>query len=106
MALDPAALVARPREVWDRDIQPALTDYIRVPALSSAFDPDWAEHGHLDSVVNSAATWAATRQIAGLSVEVVRLAGRTPILWFEVPAYPAAGSVSGSASSSATGVDA
>ena len=73
MAIDPAAVVARTRQVWDDDIQPALTDYIRVPALSSAFDPEWAEHGHLDAVVDAAALWAAARQIAGLSVEVIRL---------------------------------
>jgi acetylornithine deacetylase/succinyl-diaminopimelate desuccinylase-like protein len=87
MALDPPAVVARTRATWDGDIQPTLVEYIRVPALSVAFDPDWAEHGHLDAVVDSAAAWAAGRAIAGLSVEVVRLAGRTPVLWFEVPAF-------------------
>lgn len=87
MALDPNAVVARTRAAWDDDIQSTLEDYIRVPALSSAFDPDWAEHGHLDAVVDSAAAWAARRPIAGLSVDVVRLPGRTPVLWFEVPAF-------------------
>ena len=87
MALNPAAVVARTHATWDREIQPALTDYIRVPALSSAFDPDWADHGHLDAVVDAAASWAADRPIAGLSVEVVRLAGHTPLLWFEVAPF-------------------
>ena len=87
MTLTPAAVIDRTRTTWDREIEPALVEYIRVPALSSAFDPDWAEHGHLDAVVDSAAAWAARRAIAGLSVEVVRLAGRTPVLWFEVPGF-------------------
>jgi acetylornithine deacetylase/succinyl-diaminopimelate desuccinylase-like protein len=87
MALDPEAVVARTRTTWDAHIQPTLEDYIRVPALSVAFDPDWAEHGHLDAVVDDAAAWAARRSIAGLSVEVVRLPGRTPVLWFEVPPF-------------------
>jgi acetylornithine deacetylase/succinyl-diaminopimelate desuccinylase-like protein len=86
MALDPPAVVHRTRAVWDAEIQPALTDYIRIPALSVAFDPDWSEHGHLDAVAGDAAAWATARAIAGLSVEVVRLPGRTPVLWFEVPA--------------------
>lgn len=91
MALTPNAVVARTRATWDAEIQPALVDYIRVPALSVAFDPDWAEHGHLDAVVESAATWAAGRAIAGLSVEVIRLPGRTPVLWFEVPPFDGSG---------------
>jgi acetylornithine deacetylase/succinyl-diaminopimelate desuccinylase-like protein len=86
MALDPAATVAHTRQSWDHHIQPALEEYIRVPALSVAFDPDWEAHGHLDAVVEAAATWARSRPVAGLAVEVVRLAGRTPVLWFEVPA--------------------
>lgn len=87
MAVNPDAVIARTRAAWDDDIQPTLEDYIRVPALSSAFDPDWAAHGHLDAVVDSAAAWAVRRAIAGLSVEVIRLPDRTPILWFEVPAF-------------------
>ena len=86
MSLDPAATVARTRAVWDDDIQPALAEYIRVPAVSVAFDPDWAAHGHLDTVVEAAAAWARRRAVEGLEVEVVRLPGRTPVLWFDVPA--------------------
>ena len=87
MALDPTAVVDRTRTTWDVDIQPALVDYIGVPALSVAFDPDWAEHGHLDAVVDAAAAWGARRAIAGLSLEVARLPGRTPVLWFEVAPF-------------------
>ena len=87
MALDPATTVTATRRTWDDHIQPALTRYIEVPALSVAFDPDWEEHGHLDAVVDSAAAWAEQRAITGLTVEVVRLPGRTPVLWFEVPAF-------------------
>jgi len=87
MALDPSAVVDRTRTTWDAEIQPALVDYIRVPALSVAFDPDWAEHGHLDAVVDAAAAWGSRRAIAGLSLEVVRLPGRTPVLWFEVAPF-------------------
>lgn len=39
--LDPEALQAFVNEKWDREIIPALTDYIEVPAKSPAFDPDW-----------------------------------------------------------------
>ncbi len=84
--LDPAALRAFVDDTWDREIVPALTDYIAVPAKSPAFDAEWAAHGHIDRVVEEAARWARTRRIQGLSIEVIRLPGRTPVLWFEAPA--------------------
>src|SRR4051794_8522594 len=87
MPLDPASVVARTNQAWDDHIEPALSEFIRVPALSVMFDPDWEEHGHLDAVVESAAAWARERSIAGLSVEIVRLPGLTPVLWFDVPAH-------------------
>ena len=84
--LDPAALRAFVDDTWDREIVPALADYIAVPAKSPAFDAEWAAHGHIDRVVEESARWARTRRIQGLSIEVVRLPGRTPVLWFEAPA--------------------
>ncbi|AKJ26944.1 M20 family metallopeptidase [Caldimonas brevitalea] len=83
---DVASLRAFVDETWDREIVPALTDYIRIPAKSPAFDPDWERHGHIDTVVRNAAAWAESRQVAGLKLEVVRLPGRTPVIFFEVPA--------------------
>ena len=65
MAFDTAAAVIRTAEVWTRDILPTLADYIRIPAVSSAFDPDWAEHGHLDAVVELAREWCEQRDVRG-----------------------------------------
>ncbi|MDR3382787.1 M20/M25/M40 family metallo-hydrolase [Cupriavidus basilensis] len=71
---------------WDGEILPALHDYIRVPAKSPAFDAGWQARGLLDRVVCSAAAWAEAQKIAGMTVEVIRLPGRTPLLFFEIPA--------------------
>ena len=73
-------------EAWDQRIVPALTDYIAIPAKSPMFDADWAAHGHLERVVTDAAAWVQSRQVAGLVLEVVRIEGRTPIIFFEIPA--------------------
>src|SRR4051812_12050216 len=86
MALDPPTVVARTRQTWDDHIEPALVDYIRVPALSVMFDPEWEAHGHLDAVVESAASWGRERAITGLTIDIVRRPGLTPVLVFEVPA--------------------
>jgi acetylornithine deacetylase/succinyl-diaminopimelate desuccinylase-like protein len=85
-ALDPAALARFSTEAWDARIVPQLVDYIAVPAKSPMFDPDWARHGHLDRVVRDAAAWVESRRLPGLKLEVVRLEGRTPVIFFELPA--------------------
>ena len=72
--------------VWDDEIVPALTDYIAVPAKSPMFDPEWKEHGFIDRVVRDAAAWVERQQVQGLKLEVIRLEGRTPVIFFDVPA--------------------
>jgi acetylornithine deacetylase/succinyl-diaminopimelate desuccinylase-like protein len=72
--------------VWEDDVLPALGDYIRIPARSVAFDPDWEAHGHIDAAVHLIADWCRSRSVAGLEIEVVRIPGRTPLIWIEVPA--------------------
>ncbi len=74
---------------WDEQIVPALTDYIAIPAKSPMFDADWAQRGHIERVVRDAAQWVEGRRIAGLKLEVIRLEGRTPVIFFEVPATKA-----------------
>ncbi|GAA4326808.1 M20 family metallopeptidase [Pigmentiphaga soli] len=71
---------------YDEDLIPRLVDYVRIPAKSPAFDPNWAEHGHLAKVMADARQWAAAQPIAGLQVEIVSIEGRTPCLFFDVPA--------------------
>jgi len=71
---------------WDDDILKQLTDYIAIPAKSPAFDADWVRHGYIDTVVRNAANWVETQKVAGLQLEIVRLEGRTPLLFFEIAA--------------------
>jgi len=72
-------------ETWDASIIPELCDYIRVPNKSPAFDPDWERHGHMERAVTMLADWCRQQPIADLQVEVVRIAGRTPVLLLEIP---------------------
>ncbi|MGD9831560.1 MAG: M20 family metallopeptidase [Piscinibacter sp.] len=81
-----SAIAAFAEQVWDEQIVPALTDYIAIPAKSPMFDAEWAQHGHIERVVRDAATWVEGRKITGLKLEVIRLEGRTPVIFFEVPA--------------------
>jgi acetylornithine deacetylase/succinyl-diaminopimelate desuccinylase-like protein len=83
---DSACLAAYCSSRWDEAIVPELTRYIAVPAKSPMFDPQWQERGLLDRVVRDAALWIEERRVPGLTLEVVRLDGRTPVLFFEIPA--------------------
>jgi len=85
-ALDAAQTLDQVSRVWDDSIVPQLTDYIQVPAKSPMFDADWETHGYLDSVVRNVASWIEAQKVTGLKLEVIRLPGRTPVLFFDVPA--------------------
>ncbi len=78
---------------WDEELIPRLVDYVRVPAKSPSFDASWAAHGHLASVVKDAHAWAAAQRIAGMRLEIVAIEGRTPCLFFDVPATGGLGNV-------------
>ena len=82
----PAAIAAFTDRLWDDEIVPALTDYIAIPAKSPMFDADWQKNGFIDKVVRDAAAWVEGKKVAGLTLEVVRIEGRTPVIFFEVPA--------------------
>lgn len=84
--LDSAAVLSQVSSQWDRDIVRQLTDYIAIPAKSPGFDAEWAAHGLLETVVRNAATWVEAQKVPGLTLEIVRLSGRTPVLFFEIPA--------------------
>ncbi len=93
--LDAAQALEQVSRQWDTDILRQLTDYIAIPAKSPGFDKDWAAHGHIDTVLRNAAAWIEAQKVPGLTLEIVRLPGRTPVLFFEVAATRAAGAGSG-----------
>ena len=85
--LDPAALRDHVARSWRDSILPAISEFIRIPAKSPAFDADWAANGFLDDAVELAAAWCRERKLEGMTVEIIRLEGLTPTLLVEVPAF-------------------
>jgi acetylornithine deacetylase/succinyl-diaminopimelate desuccinylase-like protein len=71
--------------MWDDSIIPELCDYIRVPNKSPMFDPDWEANGHMQEAVEMFERWCKTQPIKGMTTEVIKLEGRTPILFLEIP---------------------
>ena len=72
-------------DIWDSSIIPELCDYIRLPNKSPHFDPDWEKHGHMEQAVQQLEAWCKTQPVKGMSVEIVRIEGRTPVLFAEIP---------------------
>ena len=83
--MDPQKAAAFSDQVWEDSIVPELVEYIKIPNKSPHFDPQWAEHGHMDRAVAQIERWCRAQALAGLTVEVARLEGRTPVIFMEVP---------------------
>ncbi|MBK1784684.1 M20/M25/M40 family metallo-hydrolase [Prauserella cavernicola] len=77
------------RDVWAREALAGLSEFVTIPALSPAFDADWARTGHLHAAVEHTRAYLSARPIEGATVEVVELPGRTPLLLLDVPARDA-----------------
>ena len=64
---------------WEERILPALSEYTRIPCLSPAFDPDWAERGCIAQAAELLRAWVRDQEPA-LQAEIVELRDRTPVL--------------------------
>ncbi len=76
-------------EIWDDEVVPQITEYIRIPNKSPLFDPQWSEHGYMEDAVQLMERWARAKleALPGASLDVVRLPGRTPLIFIDVPAF-------------------
>jgi acetylornithine deacetylase/succinyl-diaminopimelate desuccinylase-like protein len=72
-------------DYWEREIVPALEQYIRIPNVSSHFDPDWEASGHMQTALGLAKAWLETHMPKGAELLVGQLPGRTPLLLIDVP---------------------
>src|SRR5579862_6424816 len=73
--------------IWDDEILPTLTEYIRIPNKSPHFDADWEKHGYMDQAVALFEAWARQKlaSLPGATLEVVRLPKRTPLIFMDIP---------------------
>jgi acetylornithine deacetylase/succinyl-diaminopimelate desuccinylase-like protein len=79
------APMKRIAQFWDDAVVPSLVEYIRIPAKSPHFDKAWEKNGHIEAAVKLAESWCRTHAVPGMTIEVARLPGRTPVLLLEIP---------------------
>lgn len=72
-------------QIWDDSIIPKLCDYIKIPNKSPAFDPHWENHGHMDEAIGLLKDWCEKQPIKDMQVEIIKLDGRTPLLFIDIP---------------------
>ncbi len=83
--MDNAKTLSLVERYWEQSILPTLTEYIKIPNQSPAFDKDWATNGLMDRAVDLCAGWIRAQEVPGLQLEVVRLPERTPLIFVEIP---------------------
>ncbi len=70
---------------WDNHILPAISEYIKIPNKSPAFDPDWKSNGYMDKVVDLASEWVNEHKPDKSTLHIYREDERTPLLILDVP---------------------
>jgi acetylornithine deacetylase/succinyl-diaminopimelate desuccinylase-like protein len=83
--VDPRRADSLVAKLFADSVVPTLIEYIKIPNKSPAFDPDWERNGHMNKAMELIVAWCRAQPIDGMSIEVVRLPGRTPLLLIEVP---------------------
>lgn len=72
-------------QLWDSSITPTLMEYIKIPNKSPQFDKDWEQHGYMEEAVTLISNWCKQHAAKDMTLEVVRLPGRTPLIYIDIP---------------------
>lgn len=73
--------------LWGNAVIPGLSEFIRIPAKSPAYDAKWQENGNLMAAANLLAHWAEAQNIPGLTYQILQLKNKTPCLYIDIPGY-------------------
>lgn len=83
--LDEKTLFSTIENQWDDSIIPSLYDYIKIPNKSPHFDDDWEKHGFMEQAIRHIAKWCLANGPKDMTLDIVRLPHRTPLLFIEIP---------------------
>jgi acetylornithine deacetylase/succinyl-diaminopimelate desuccinylase-like protein len=77
-------LINSVEEMWESSIIPTLSEYIKIPNKSAAFDSDWVENGYIESAVKLVEEWCRKQDLKGITISIERIKDRTPLLFIEI----------------------
>ncbi len=71
--------------LWKKETLEGLKQFISIKSLSPDFDSDWEEHGELLRSLKEAKAFAENA-LSAIHIEILEAKGKTPLLFFEIPA--------------------
>ncbi len=83
--MNPTELLNDIDSFWDIEIVPTISEYIKIPNKSPAFDPHWEKNGHMGRVIDLVSGWIQTHKPDNSSLHVLKEPGRTPLLLLDIP---------------------
>ena len=82
----PTELKDRIEKLVEKDIIPALEDFVRIPNLSRNFDKNFLTNGLQEKASLFVRDWCRNQGVKGLKIDMYEEEGRTPLVFGEVEA--------------------
>ncbi|GAM21119.1 hypothetical protein SAMD00019534_042940 [Acytostelium subglobosum LB1] len=79
-ALDIKKVTEFSNNAWENTIIPTLSKYIEIPNQSPLYDSEWATNGYTEQAIKLLADWVLAQNVPGLSCEIKRIEGISPII--------------------------
>ena len=80
-----SAVLHRVTKQWDDDIVPQLIEYVKLHSKSPAFEAEWKRSGQIQLAIEQAQKFVAAQPVKNMTLEIITLEGRTPVLFFDIP---------------------
>ena len=71
---------------WNENVLPSLMDFVRIPNVSPSFDEAWDTNGLQTQAFDLVTAWAKAQDLENCKIELLKDAGRTPLLILEIEA--------------------
>jgi acetylornithine deacetylase/succinyl-diaminopimelate desuccinylase-like protein len=84
--MDAASTLEFVTQLVDAEIIPLLSEYVKVPSLSPAYDAEWETNGLMETAMNLLLDWVKAQAIEGLTLDIHREPTIPPIVLIEIPA--------------------
>lgn len=78
---------------FDSNIIPNLMEYIKIDNLSPNFDLEWATNGKAEKAAAFLLNWALAQGVKGLTGEVLKKDGLSPVIFLEIEANGGNGNI-------------
>lgn len=72
---------------FDKEVIPALCEFIKIDNLSPFFDTEWYTNGKLDKAAEFCLAWVLRQGVKGLKGEIIKHEDKTPLIYIEIDSH-------------------